>query len=216
MSWLEKVSEKLGIIEEDYEDDLLEEKIEGNREDEEAPALERRSEPADTSIPPEFLQHQQVLSFETAPQAPEQEMYVPEPEPEPVEQPVQKNNMSQFTMQIRSGEVASNKKGGFFGGKSKNDMDAVSVLAQALNIVEVAPEDFDDSQRIADCLRDGQPVIVNYEGTDIILANRIKDFISGVTYALGGSLRDLGTQVVFCSPKMVDVRVNAAFHLDDK
>lgn len=53
------------------------------------------------------------------------------------------------------------------------------------------PVSFDDSQKIADYLNGSQPVVVNFEATDKVVMKRMTDFISGVVYALGGSMKKL-------------------------
>lgn len=74
-----------------------------------------------------------------------------------------------------------------------------------LKVVIVEPGKFDDAQKIADCLRDDQPVIINFEKTDIDIIKRITDFISGTVYAVGGSIQHVGSDILLCVPKSVDI-----------
>ena len=67
------------------------------------------------------------------------------------------------------------------------------------------PTNFDDSQAIADCLRNKKMVILNFEKTDNLLAKRMTDFISGTTYALGGSMKKIGHKILLCAPKNIDI-----------
>lgn len=213
MSWLEKISEKLGIVEEDYEDDAVQDEFDDGEEAANYNNLSQIGEMTEGDAG-EYVDDQATMVLPKLPPMPEPE-YAPGPMMVEPELPAQKtSNMSHFRVAIRGGGQDGSKKGGIFGGKGNSDANAVSALAQALNIVEVDPNDFDDSQRIADCMRQGQPVIVNYENTDAILANRIKDFISGVVFALEGSLKEIGSSVVLYTPKMVDVGVNGTFSED--
>ena len=46
------------------------------------------------------------------------------------------------------------------------------------------PIGFDEVQKMADYLRNNQPVVINFENTDNDVRKRIVDFISGTIYAL--------------------------------
>lgn len=76
---------------------------------------------------------------------------------------------------------------------------------QPLKMMIVEPETFDDSQSIADYLRDRKPVIINFESTAPDVAKRIVDFISGATYALDGNIQKVGKDIFLCVPSSVTV-----------
>ncbi|WP_301860207.1 cell division protein SepF [uncultured Megasphaera sp.] len=77
--------------------------------------------------------------------------------------------------------------------------------AQPLKMMIVEPESFDDSQSIADYLRDRKPVVINFESTDPDVAKRVVDFISGATYALDGNIQKVGKDIFLCVPSNVTV-----------
>lgn len=79
------------------------------------------------------------------------------------------------------------------------------VANKMVTVVVLEPASFDDSQKIADYLRGNEPVVVNFQGTDNVIAKRMTDFISGTIYALGGSMRKLGRDILICAPKNVDI-----------
>lgn len=213
MSWIKKFSEKLGIVEEDYEDDTVQDESDNEEEAVNYNNLSQVDEMTEGDAG-EYIDEQDATVLPQLPPMPES-AYTQGPRIVEPEQPVQKaSNMSNFRVPIRGGVHGGGKKSGIFNGKGNSDAKAVSAMAQALNIVEVDPNEFDDSQRIADCMRQGQPVIVNYENTDAILANRIKDFISGVVFALEGSMKEVGSCVVLYTPKMVNVGVNGTYSED--
>lgn len=56
-----------------------------------------------------------------------------------------------------------------------------------MSVVVVEPIGFDEVQKMADYLRNNQPVVINFENTDNDVRKRIVDFISGTIYALDGS-----------------------------
>jgi len=69
----------------------------------------------------------------------------------------------------------------------------------------VVPESFEAAQTIADSLRDGRPVLIDFHGCDPRLAGRLMDFASGLVYALEGTLQHVGDDVVMLSPDAVDL-----------
>lgn len=169
MSWLRKLSEKIGITEEEYEDEETEVDAE---------------QKVDDSVPPEFLQHKQKPVYK--PELKIEPVMEKEPQFVPVEKPLAKKS--------------------FFGSRKKApELNTVEALAEVLHMVVLQPKTFDSSQEIADHLLHGQPVIVNYEETDIVLAQRISDFVCGCTFALGGTVKNIGTKIQLCAPQRVDI-----------
>lgn len=79
------------------------------------------------------------------------------------------------------------------------------VANKLVNVVVIEPASFDDSPKIADYLRKGQPVVVNFENADAVLSMRMADFISGTIYAVGGSMKKLSKTILVCAPKNVDI-----------
>ena len=51
------------------------------------------------------------------------------------------------------------------------------------------PKSFDDIQTLIRSLRDGQNVIFKLDNVDKDVAQRMLDFMSGATFALGGALK---------------------------
>lgn len=74
-----------------------------------------------------------------------------------------------------------------------------------MKVVVIEPKTFDDSQQIANYLKDKKPVVVNFENTDSDVAMRIIDFISGTTYALSGEIKKVSHHVFLCAPSNVNV-----------
>lgn len=77
--------------------------------------------------------------------------------------------------------------------------------ARPVKLVVLHPVNFEQAQEIADHLKNKRPVVVNFEGTERDVAQRLFDFASGTSYALGGSVRKVGTQVFLFSPPNVEV-----------
>lgn len=85
---------------------------------------------------------------------------------------------------------------------------AAAAAAGNMKVVVIQPRSLDDSQQIANCLKERRPVVINFEGVDDQLYRRILDFVSGTTYALDGNVNSISTRVWLFSPKNVNVSVN--------
>ena len=64
----------------------------------------------------------------------------------------------------------------------------------------VRPTDFESAPLIADNLRDGASVLVDLGGCDRALTGRLTDFASGLVYALGAGLQQVGDKVILLTP----------------
>ena len=74
----------------------------------------------------------------------------------------------------------------------------------------VAPDSFEVAQTIADRLRAGVPVLVDFSGVDRDLTGRLTDFCSGLVYAVEGTLQLIGREVLLLAPSHVDLSGDAA------
>ena len=79
--------------------------------------------------------------------------------------------------------------------------------AQAANmeVCVIKPTSMEDTREIADTLVDNSTVILNLEGLDMELAQRIIDFTSGACYSLGGSLQKVSSYIFVLGPYNVDI-----------
>ena len=57
------------------------------------------------------------------------------------------------------------------------------------NVTITSPKSFMDVQDMIEKLRRNESIIVNLEGIELESAQRILDFLSGASYAIGGSMR---------------------------
>lgn len=93
----------------------------------------------------------------------------------------------------------------------------VSIHTQKqVKVVVMEPSSFEESQNIADQLKNRRPVIVNLENTERNLAKRIVDFVSGATYALGGNMQKVGNGIFLFVPSNVDISGEMKDDLKDK
>jgi len=77
--------------------------------------------------------------------------------------------------------------------------------SRALEVSIMKPTRFDDSQDICDMLVDERATVVNLEGIDLALAQRIMDFISGAVYSLNGKIHQISNLIFIISPENVDI-----------
>ena len=82
---------------------------------------------------------------------------------------------------------------------------ATSSSASQMQVVLVRPDRFDDVTAIADHLNAQKSVVLNLEATNRDTARRIIDFLGGVAYANGGSIRKVANSTYMIAPSAVDV-----------
>ena len=82
---------------------------------------------------------------------------------------------------------------------------ASAASSRSLEVSIMKPTRFDDSQDICDMLIDERATVVNLEGIDLALAQRIMDFISGAVYALNGKIHQISGLIFIVSPENVDI-----------
>jgi len=90
-------------------------------------------------------------------------------------------------------------------GKKNSNIVNLPTAQKQMKVMVVEPFAFDDAQHVADHLKNRKPVVVNFENCDKEVAKRMIDFISGTTYALGGSIQKIGNNIFLCAPNNVDV-----------
>lgn len=161
MKLLDRISEALGLYEED--DEIIEEI-----------PVQEEEKPAKRSL---FSRKQQPAPVSEAP--------VNEPEPE------RKTFFKTKTAAMPASKTIS-----------------IPMAQKQVKVIVLEPVSFDDSQKIADYLNGSQPVVVNFEATDKVVMKRMTDFISGVVYALGGSMKKIGHNILVCAPKNVDINAD--------
>ncbi len=67
------------------------------------------------------------------------------------------------------------------------------------------PATFDDSRDICDVLLTGKAAVVNLEGIDVEVAQRIIDFISGACYSMSGNIQKVSSYIFIVTPAGIDI-----------
>lgn len=74
-----------------------------------------------------------------------------------------------------------------------------------MEVCVVKPTSVEDSREITETLLSGRTVILNLEGLDLEVAQRIIDFTSGATYAISGNLQKISNYIFLVTPTNVDI-----------
>jgi len=69
----------------------------------------------------------------------------------------------------------------------------------------VTARSYSDAQLLADHIRANQPVVLDLRKVEPAMVRRLVDFASGLTYALGGSMRKIGQGVILVTPANVNI-----------
>ena len=74
-----------------------------------------------------------------------------------------------------------------------------------MEVCVIKPTSFEDSREITETLLSNRTVVLNFEGLDVDVAQRIIDFASGSCYAIGGNLQKVSGSIFLVTPKNVDI-----------
>ena len=75
----------------------------------------------------------------------------------------------------------------------------------SMEVCVIKPTNVDDAREITETLLSGSTVILNLEGMDLEIAQRIIDFISGATFAISGNLQKISNFIFLVTPTNVDI-----------
>ena len=75
----------------------------------------------------------------------------------------------------------------------------------SMEVCVIKPTSIEDEIEIVDTLISGRTVLINMEGLNIEIAQRIIDFTSGSTYAMHGSLQKVSNYIFLATPDGVDI-----------
>lgn len=74
-----------------------------------------------------------------------------------------------------------------------------------MEVIVIRPTTMEDTRDIADTLVNNSTVVLNLEGLDVYLAQRIIDFTCGSCYSLNGSLQKISSYIYILTPSGVDI-----------
>ena len=74
-----------------------------------------------------------------------------------------------------------------------------------MEVCVIKPASMEDTREIADTLLAGCTVVLNLEGIDVDIAQRIIDFTSGATYSMNGNLQKISSYIFIATPDSVEL-----------
>ena len=67
------------------------------------------------------------------------------------------------------------------------------------------PTGFEESREIVDTFLEDKTVVMNFEGVDLAISQRILDIVTGACIAVGGNLQKISNYIFIATPASVDV-----------
>lgn len=74
-----------------------------------------------------------------------------------------------------------------------------------MEVCVVKPTTFEEAREITDILLSNRTVVLNLEGLNVDIAQRIIDFASGSCYAMSGNLQKISNYIFIITPPSVDI-----------
>lgn len=78
------------------------------------------------------------------------------------------------------------------------------------------PRSFEEAEEIARHLKQRRAAVVNLHRLQRDYAQRTIDFLTGVVFALDGTIQKIGHNVILCSPKSIGVEGNISLDSDSQ
>ena len=78
-------------------------------------------------------------------------------------------------------------------------------VGNGMEVCVMKPTSIEDAREITDTLLSNRTVVLNLEGIDVDIAQRIIDFTSGSCYAISGNLQKISHYIFIITPASVDV-----------
>lgn len=88
-------------------------------------------------------------------------------------------------------------------------------LPQDTKMVLFEPRSFEESEDVARYLKDKRAAVVNLHRLQRDYAQRTIDFLTGVVFALDGSIQKIGHNVILCTPKSIAVEGEISMNIDE-
>ena len=74
-----------------------------------------------------------------------------------------------------------------------------------MEVCVIKPRSMEDAREITDTLLADCTVVLNMEGLDLDVAQRIIDFTSGSCFAINGNLQKISNYIFIITPESVDI-----------
>ncbi len=74
-----------------------------------------------------------------------------------------------------------------------------------MEVCVIKPTTVEDAREITETLLSNRTVVLNVEGLDVDIAQRIIDFTSGSCFAISGNLQKISNYIFIITPASVDI-----------
>ena len=74
-----------------------------------------------------------------------------------------------------------------------------------MEVCVIKPTSVEDAREITETLLSNRTVVLNLEGLDVDIAQRIIDFTSGSCFAISGNLQKISHYIFIITPSSVDI-----------
>ncbi len=78
-------------------------------------------------------------------------------------------------------------------------------LGSGLEVCVIKPVSIDEARTVTETLLQNRAVVLNLEGLDVEIAQRIIDFTSGSCYAINGNLQKISNYIFIITPQTVEI-----------
>lgn len=122
------------------------------------------------------------------------------------DEPIMRKTMKQTqTKPIKTATASSKVKPMTMSATSKVSPIRTNKMNNDMSVCVVKPRSMEDAREITETLLANCTVVLNMEGLDLDLAQRIIDFTSGSCYAISGNLQKISNYIFIITPAAVDV-----------
>ena len=87
----------------------------------------------------------------------------------------------------------------------KNRRSGSMNLGSGLEVCVIKPVSIDEARTVTETLLQNRAVVLNLEGLDVEIAQRIIDFTSGSCYAINGNLQKISNYIFSITPHSVEI-----------
>lgn len=88
---------------------------------------------------------------------------------------------------------------------SQNKIVKMQQNSKSTELCIIKPTNVEDGREISDTLLSGRPVVLNLEGIDVNVAQRIIDFTCGACYSTGSNLQKVTNYIFVLTPENMDI-----------
>ena len=92
-----------------------------------------------------------------------------------------------------------------FSTKKREAANVVPIRRGGMEVYMVRPNSMDSAEEICDLLLSGKAIVINMEGLNFDLAQRIMDMVSGSCYTLRGKIRSISKSIFMVGPKNIEM-----------